>query len=260
MMTNNPLQLAEPDFYQVWLKSQYPGDPQIERWIQYESDQLARSGQIVANFINYFPVAGKTVLDVGCQWGATSIALARAGGRVTGVDVVPEFIAGARVRAGEQMIDAKFKVSAAEGLPFADDSFDVVYCTNVIEHVANHQQTVRELARVLKPGGMLYLDGPNRFSPANLASDPHYQLRLIAALPNWLGDFYVRRIRRFPAYDVGVFPCATQIERLLKREGLKILLSWKIADAQSGRNSIPAKIRREIRQNLQPIFSFIALK
>lgn len=260
------LALEEPEFYRIWIACQDPNDPQLERWSEEESKQLRVGRDTVEKLQRYFPVQGKSVLDVGCQWGATSIAMANAGAVVTGIDVCEQFVDGARLRAKQHGMEAAFHATAAETLPFEDGSFDVVVCVNVLEHVESHRKTVRELVRVLRPGGHLYLDGPNRLSPRWFLKDPHYRMMGISILPPSLGGFYVKRVRRFPAYEVGTFPIASLVEKLLRCVGAEIVASSRNgggakqnAREQASRLNL-ADWTDMVRFNTAGMFYFVARK
>ncbi|RAU23608.1 hypothetical protein CU669_00430 [Paramagnetospirillum kuznetsovii] len=99
-------------------------------------------------------LAGKKVLEIGPGAGGHSALFAKHGARMTSVDLT-----NARARATE----AKFRLMGAEGchalqgdaenLPFADDSFDIVYSNGVLHHTADTEKAFAEVYRVLKPGG-----------------------------------------------------------------------------------------------------------
>jgi 2-polyprenyl-3-methyl-5-hydroxy-6-metoxy-1,4-benzoquinol methylase len=260
--SNSRLAQAEPEFFKIWVSHVTPDDPQLARWVEYEGGQIDTGRTVVRQMEGYLPLAGRRVLDVGCQWGAATIALAQAGADVTGVDVFPPFIEGAQVRAREHGAKAEFLVAPAEKLPFADASFDSVLCQNVIEHVASHRRAVEEIARALKPGGRVYLDGPNRLSPSLFWKDPHYEMLGISVLPFWLGDFYVRKVRRYPAYHVGVFPLASSILRLFVRNGLSIVASSYPGGSGAGRGlgKLVETLRRSAGFNFAPKFFLVGEK
>jgi 2-polyprenyl-3-methyl-5-hydroxy-6-metoxy-1,4-benzoquinol methylase len=219
----NKLAVQEPEFYELWLRDQDPNDPQLLRWVEMEADQIAEGEKRVAEWEKTILFKGKTILDVGCQWGATSIALARAGGIVTGIDIHSPFVEGARMRSASHGIRADFFVSQSEQMHFEANSFDVIICTNVIEHVNSHEKALKEIIRVLRPGGMLFLDGPNRMGIKYFIRDPHYRMFGVSVLSHSLGKFYVTKIRKYPAYYVGTFPVASTIGNMLNNLGVDIV-------------------------------------
>ena len=97
---------------------------------------------------------GQRVLEYGCGNGKHSLALARRGADVIGIDVSVEGIQQATAQARAEGLEDKltFEVMNAEALEFPDDNFDIV-CGNSILHHLNLQNTCRELIRVLKPEG-----------------------------------------------------------------------------------------------------------
>jgi len=100
-------------------------------------------------------LGGCAVLDVGCGDGTLARALARAGAAsVTGCDIDPRMIAAASATAPPGSA-IRYAVADATRLPFADDSFDVVTVITVLAFVADAEGAVREMARVLRPGGRL---------------------------------------------------------------------------------------------------------
>lgn len=221
---DHPVLARERPFLAHWAERLLdPRDPQRARWLALELDQIVRNRTIAAEVAGFARLDGAAALDVGCQLGALPVALAERGARVTGVDVDDALLDGARRRCACYGADAAFLRAEAEALPFEDRSFDVVTFVDVIEHVRDARAAVRELARVLKPGGVLYLFGPNRLSPANLRSDPHYRLAGVSAMPHALGRWYVTRVRGFPRYDVGVLPVGARVSRWLRDDGLTLV-------------------------------------
>jgi 2-polyprenyl-6-hydroxyphenyl methylase / 3-demethylubiquinone-9 3-methyltransferase len=102
------------------------------------------------------------VLDVGCGGGLLAEEFARLGCSVVGVDPSEASLAAARTHAAGQGLAIDYQRATGEALPFADASFDIVYCCDVLEHVADVGQVVAETARVLKPGGTYLYDTINR--------------------------------------------------------------------------------------------------
>jgi ubiquinone biosynthesis O-methyltransferase len=101
------------------------------------------------------------VLEVGCGSGDFSLHLSRLAKTVTAVDFSPAAVEIARTRQSAHEADVEFRTADAEGLPFGDGEFDVVFSCECLEHLPDPQQALREMARVLRPGGHLVLTTEN---------------------------------------------------------------------------------------------------
>ncbi|HEU5006762.1 MAG TPA: methyltransferase domain-containing protein [Jatrophihabitantaceae bacterium] len=108
-------------------------------------------------------VAGRAVLEVGCGEGYGTALLAGSASRILGVD----YDALTAAHAAATYPQARFVRGNLAALPVPSESVDVVATLQVIEHVWNHPEFVRECLRVLRPGGLLFVTTPNRltFSP-----------------------------------------------------------------------------------------------
>lgn len=113
---------------------------------------------------------GKTVLDLGCAGGFMAEAMAKRGAEVTGIDPASAAIDAARAHARQEGHDIRYDTGVGEDLPYQDGVFDAVVCVDVLEHVADLDQVLREVARVLKPGGLFLYDTINRNLVARLAT------------------------------------------------------------------------------------------
>jgi ubiquinone/menaquinone biosynthesis C-methylase UbiE len=101
---------------------------------------------------------GQRLLDVGCGPGTITADLAAlvAPGRVTGIENVPGILEQATRHAAEAGVtNAVFEVADVHALPYADDSFDVVHAHQVLQHVTDPVQALREMRRVCRPGGVV---------------------------------------------------------------------------------------------------------
>ncbi|MBD2460327.1 3-demethylubiquinone-9 3-O-methyltransferase [Oscillatoria sp. FACHB-1407] len=105
---------------------------------------------------------GLNVLDIGCGGGYSCEFLARRGAIASGIDQSKACIVAAQVHAQANQLTIAYQHGHAEALPYGDRSFDVVVCVDVLEHVADALQTLREIYRVLKPGGIFCFDTINR--------------------------------------------------------------------------------------------------
>ena len=120
-------------------------------------------------FDRHIDWAGKRVLDLGCAGGFMAEALAERGAIVTGIDPAAQAIEAARVHAAQIGHEIRYDVGVGEDLPYGDASFDAVVCVDVLEHVADLDQVLREVERVLVPGGRFLFDTINRNAISRLA-------------------------------------------------------------------------------------------
>ena len=104
------------------------------------------------------PLEGKTALDVGCGAGLLAEPLARLGAQVTAIDPAAELIGAAREHMAGQGLKIDYRVSAIEALY---GTFDLITSMEVIEHTADPQQFLNDLAKRLAPDGLLILSTPN---------------------------------------------------------------------------------------------------
>jgi ubiquinone/menaquinone biosynthesis C-methylase UbiE len=165
------------------------------------------------------PIGGEDrVLEVGCGTAALSAAFAARGATdVVASDVSLRWLVLAQKRLAEMGAHVELVACAAESLPFADGSFDVVAASDVIEHVEDPDRFVAEAARVLQPGGLLFLATPNRYS---LGLEPHVRLWGVGYLPRVLAERYVRAARKTSYSHVHLLS-ARALEELLRRHGLE---------------------------------------
>ncbi len=112
--------------------------------------------------LEHLHAPGKSVLDIGCGGGFLAEEFAKDRYDVTGIDPSGKSIAAAREHAAKSSLAIDYRVGRGESLPFRDDSFDIVACCDVLEHVDDPAQVLREVSRVLKPGGIFFYDTVNR--------------------------------------------------------------------------------------------------
>lgn len=116
---------------------------------------------LVVNFAGY---PGKQLLDVGCGLGNDLARFARGGAEVSGIDLAPRAIELARTNFSQRGLRGQFLVMNGEALEFPDAAFDVVYCHTVLHFTPDPQRMIREIHRVLRPGGTAILMTVNRNS------------------------------------------------------------------------------------------------
>ncbi len=155
--------------------------------------------------------SGDKILDLGCGFGRHAFEAARRGANVVALDAGRDEVEGvaatfaAMVEAGELSLE-NLHVAAVQGdalaIPFPDGTFDRVICSEVLEHIPDDIGAMRELARVLRPGGTMAITVP-RFGPE---------------LINWaLSDAY----HNVPGGHIRIFR-KSQIKKRLTSVGMKV--------------------------------------
>jgi len=108
------------------------------------------------------PLAGVSILDIGCGGGLISEPLARMGAKVTAIDPSEKNIKTAMVHAAEAGLDIDYRNTTAEELAAAGGKFDVVLNMEVLEHVADQPAFVATCASLARPGGLMFCATINR--------------------------------------------------------------------------------------------------
>jgi len=155
------------------------------------------------------PLMGAAALDVGCGGGLLSEALAKAGAAVTAIDLAPNLLKVARLHGLESGIKVGYRQVAVDVL--ADElpaGFDVITCMEMLEHVPDPGAIVEACARLLKPGGRLFLSTLNR-TPAAFA------LAIV-------GAEYVARLLPKGTHLYRDFIKPAELARMLRDAGLEL--------------------------------------
>jgi 2-polyprenyl-6-hydroxyphenyl methylase/3-demethylubiquinone-9 3-methyltransferase len=105
---------------------------------------------------------GKTALEVGCGGGILSEEICKMGFTTTGIDPSEQSINTASNHARTGGLSIKYEIGTGEQLPYQDNSYDCVFCCDVLEHVRDLPKVISEISRVLKPGGVFIYDTLNR--------------------------------------------------------------------------------------------------
>ena len=145
------------------------------------------------------PAHAGHLVDFGCGNGAQTLLFRDRFDRLTGLDIVPEQTAAfgeAAARLGVA-VRARAELAGDGALPLPDGDADVVTSFTVLEHVADEQQALGELRRVLKPGGLLVVSVPNRWwlfetHGADLPLLPWNRVPLVSWWPKRLHDRWAR--------------------------------------------------------------------
>lgn len=135
-----------------------------------------------------------SLLNVGGSAGIIDEYLSRYLKAVTGVDIDENAIKYAKGHFNKENLS--FDLGDAMNLPYESETFDVVVCSQVYEHVPDAGKMMREIYRVLVPGGLVYFAASNRL----MFNEPHYNLPLLSVIPRPLAHVYLRMMGRGKFY------------------------------------------------------------
>jgi 2-polyprenyl-3-methyl-5-hydroxy-6-metoxy-1,4-benzoquinol methylase len=126
------------------------------------------------------------LLDIGSSTGIIADFLADHFREVIGIDLDAPAVAFARQNCRRSNLF--FAVGDSLNLGFSDNAFDVAICAQVYEHVPDAGRMMKEVFRVLKPGGICYFAAGNRLA----LMEPHYRLPLLSVIPRPVANLYIR--------------------------------------------------------------------
>lgn len=167
------------------------------------------------------------ILDVGCGGGLISVPLAKTGADITAIDASPNNIKAAKAHAEQNNLNINYQNTTVEEMLLSPKKFDIVVCLEVIEHVANVEEFVTSLARLLRPSGMMILSTINR----NVKS---YLLAIVAA------EYILRWVPK-RTHDHSKFLKPSELSSLLAKSNLSFQelrgltfdmcsRTWKLSD------------------------------
>jgi 2-polyprenyl-6-hydroxyphenyl methylase/3-demethylubiquinone-9 3-methyltransferase len=184
-----------------------------DRWwdLDGEFKTLHAVNPLRIQFIRSFAeLEGKRVVDVGCGGGILSEGLARAGAQVVGIDLAEELLDIAKSHADESGIGVDYRRVSAEALAEAEsDSFDIVTCMEMLEHVPDPASVVRACAKLVKPGGRVFFSTLNR--------------KLKAYLLAIVGAEYLLNMIPKGTHDYATFIKPSELSRWAREAGLELL-------------------------------------
>jgi 2-polyprenyl-6-hydroxyphenyl methylase / 3-demethylubiquinone-9 3-methyltransferase len=165
------------------------------RWWDLESEfkPLHEINPLRSNYIDeQSPVAGTTLLDVGCGGGILCEAMAQRGATVSGIDMGQAPLSVAKLHQLESGVEVNYRQCTAEQLADQEPGqYDIVTCLEMLEHVPSPESVVNACARLTKPGGHLYFSTINRNPKSYLFSiiGAEYVLKLLPKGTHEYGKF-----------------------------------------------------------------------
>ncbi len=143
---------------------------------------------IIAVLNNFFETDFRSfsILDVGCSTGIMANYFSDYFGEVVGIDIDAPAVRYARENFTKDNLE--FNIGDAMNIKFPKNSFDVVICAHIYEHVPDADRLMAEIHRVLKPGGICYFSAGNRLA----VKEPHYNLPFLSVMPRSFAHRYMR--------------------------------------------------------------------
>lgn len=149
----------EEHFHDEWAKSIDVDDIDVDMFFTCPS---CPENNIIRSWLG--DIRGKRVLELGCGAGEASVFLAKQGAEVTATDISGEMLLVATRLAQKNGVTIATEKALSHTLPFPDNSFDIVYCANLLHHV-DLEETVSEVRRVLVDGGVFVAWEPLAHNP-----------------------------------------------------------------------------------------------
>ncbi len=172
----------------------YSNDPNWVSWfVRVAPLKVERSLKVL---LQYKGRSAK-VLDYGCGIGFNTYYFANVFPNVIGIDNDKSSIEIAKKQLKKLKCSKKVLYYDGKKLPFEDNSFDIVNVSDVWEHAQNPRLMLKEIYRVLKPDGIIYITNPNKLWPI----ETHYKLPFLSYLPSSFANWYVRIMGRADRYD-----------------------------------------------------------
>jgi len=158
--------------------------------------QRVRGEALAAMLDELVGLSGAKMADVGSGWGELLLACMRRGADIVGIEPSGEEVGISELLLASFGYSPRIVHGRGEALPWKDESFDLVTCQQVLEHVDDIELVIREMIRVTRPGGRLFVSTPNYLFPY----EGHYRMRWFPLMPKPIGARVLRRQGRDPTF------------------------------------------------------------
>lgn len=163
-------------------------------WNSFDHQPMVEHKELLANLLATTSVKRKKILEVGAGMGGDSIYLAKKGASLTVLDFTKEALELIRKNARAAKVDIKTIQADARRMPFKDRTFDILFHQGFLEHFTNPMEMLLEQKRVLKPGGFLVVDVPQRYTMYTIKK--HFLMFLGKWFAGWEREFSVDELER----------------------------------------------------------------
>ncbi len=232
----------------------------------YTKETIVKPGKLQLEITQFlinkagYRLRGGRCLDIGCGRGPWAVTAVDLFDEIFALDVdMASLILAKKYCQENDISNIQFLSATASALPFSGDYFELINSQAVLEHVDDQARTLKEIKRVLQPGGCFTGDSINRYNL--FTPEPHIELRLIGFLPKNLAHKLSLWLRKLPYDDIK--PLSYNELRLLLRQAFDD--HFKIVPlSESPDNSLTYKVMRRLPAKLLNLFThthyIIALK
>jgi len=134
------------------------------------------------------------LLDIGSSTGIMTKLLSKSFKNTVGIDIDKTAVDYAKQNF--ECPNLHFFIQDSMNIEFTENSFDVINCSHIYEHVPDSKQLMNEIYRVLKPGGICFFAAGNRL----VFMEAHYKLPFLSVVPKWLAHKYIRLFKKADSY------------------------------------------------------------
>ena len=185
------------NFFDALINSWFPiySNPNFPLWGLYALTTNERGYYIKDLVSKYTDIKGKKYLDIGTAYGGSCIAFSKECKFVAGFDINEDFLRLAKANFSDNNLSPEnlhcIDITQKTALEPFKNSFDLITCNDVIEHVENVKQAIENISELLSPCGIVYFEIPNKEYPGFVIKDGHYGLFGITLLSrNDAEDYY----------------------------------------------------------------------
>jgi len=204
-------------------------------WQQEDHQPLVTHDELLKNLQSVINVSGKRILEIGVGMGGDSIYLAKQGAKVTALDFTKEALVEVKKNAKQYHVNIDTVQADAREIPFLDGTFDVIFHQGFLEHFTNPLAMILEQKRVLKKGGYLCVDVPQRYTTYTIKK--HLLMFQKKWFAGWEREFSIGELEGLMRranltvvknYGWGYYGKLYHIRHFIEHTKLKLYLCWCI--------------------------------
>jgi GT2 family glycosyltransferase/2-polyprenyl-3-methyl-5-hydroxy-6-metoxy-1,4-benzoquinol methylase len=202
-------------------------DPCLPMYFKFALSANERGEAVAELLAKHVEIAGKQHLDVGCAYGGFVVAFSKRGADSRGFDIDPAWLQLGKANfrdARSEFTTYCLDVTQSQDIADFKGRFDIITCNDVIEHVSDPATALRNMSQMLSPGGIAYLEIPNRDAASSVLRDGHYQLFGITQLDREHAAVYYSAHAPGVPYGVEHYLSLPEYRALLDAAGLEMEL------------------------------------